>query len=305
MTPPTTLFVFLVIAATLTLVLGLVRPHSRHATKPDVVTLHQRLTECRDQPSVATARHSQPRHPTLRRTRSLRTSIAHAIPESLTRPLLVHAGSPPEWNHARLIGGFLTSGAMAAVIGAALGVAAQTGPAATALVGWVIGMCVPLVRLHQLGVRRRARIERALPDALDLLALTVSAGLGFDAALARVGAGLHGPLAEELRRVRHEITLGTERNRALRDLGDRVDLASIAAFSAAVANADRVGAPLAEVLRTQAHTQRSHHELRVEEKAQRLPVALVFPLVLCILPALFTVVIGPAALSIINGGMLP
>jgi tight adherence protein C len=116
---------------------------------------------------------------------------------------------------------------------------------------------------------------------------------------------MNGPLAEELHHVRHDITLGVERNRALRQLGDRVDLVSVGAFAAAVANADRVGVPIAEVLRGQAQTQRSHHELRVEERAQRLPVALVFPLVLCVLPALLTVVIGPAVLSIMNGGLLP
>ncbi|MEI6374656.1 MAG: type II secretion system F family protein [Actinomycetes bacterium] len=305
MTIPATALVFLVIAATLTLVFGLVRPPWRHSTEPDALTLHQRLTAGRGQPSEAAAPPSRPTHPALRRTRSFRTSIAHAVPESLTRPLLVHAGSPPAWNHARLTAAVLTSSVVATVVGAGLGAAAQIRPETTALVGFVMGFCIPLLRLHHLGVRRRAAIERALPDALDLLALTVSAGLGFDAALARVSAGLRGPLAEELRRVRHEITLGTERNRALRDLGDRVGLTSVAAFAAAIANADRVGTPIADVLRSQAHTQRSHHELRVEEKAQRLPVALVFPLVLCILPALFAVVIGPAALSIINGGMLP
>ena len=163
----------------------------------------------------------------------------------------------------------------------------------------------PLLRQRSRADSRAARIATQLPDVLDLLAVTVSAGLGFDAALARVSSAFEGPLAEELRRVRHEVALGTTRAEALRELSRRTGLPQLRTFAAAIAQADALGAPLAEVLRSQASTQRAIHSLRLEERAQQLPVKLVVPLVLCLLPALFVVVIGPAAVSLLDGSTLP
>ena len=204
-----------------------------------------------------------------------------------------------------------TVGALAAaglVVGLIIGVV-FIGSAAQALaLGLVLAPAAgsaPLLRQRSREASRSARIATQLPDVLDLLAVTVSAGLGFDAALSRVSSAFDGPLAEELRRVRHEVTLGATRAEALKELSRRTGLPQLRAFAAAIAQADALGAPLADVLRAQATTQRSVHSLRLEERAQQLPVKLVVPLVLCLLPALFVVVIGPAAVSLIDGSTLP
>lgn len=149
-------------------------------------------------------------------------------------------------------------------------------------------------------------IRLALPDTLDLLTISVEAGLGFDSALSKVASNTSGPLAEEFFRMLQEIQLGTPRSQAFRNLGERTDVPELNSFIMAMLQADIFGISVGKVLRVQAQEMRTKRRQQAEEIAMKAPVKIVFPLVLCIFPALLVVVLGPAAISIyhaIAGGL--
>ncbi len=169
-----------------------------------------------------------------------------------------------------------------------------------AAAGAVAGFHAPGLYLYQRGYDRSEQVRRALPDALDLLTISVEAGLGFDAAVQQVAQNTEGPLAEELARVLREMQLGQGRAAALRALADRSNVPELRAFVGAMVQADSLGIPIAQVLRVQSSEIRVKRRQRAEEKAQQVPVKMTIPLIFCILPALFIVVLGPAALTIMD-----
>jgi len=154
--------------------------------------------------------------------------------------------------------------------------------------------------LYQAAYNRSDRIRRELPDALDLLSISVEAGLGFDAALSQVARNTQGPLADEFFRVLQEMQIGTGRSDAMRALGERTNVTELRGFVTAMVQADAFGIPIANVLRVQAREMRIKRSQRAEELAQKVPVKILFPLIFCILPALFIVILGPAAITIID-----
>lgn len=145
---------------------------------------------------------------------------------------------------------------------------------------------------------RRVSMQKALPDVLDLLVISVEAGLGFDSALSRVVATVPGPLSEEFFRMLQETRVGVSRREAMRHLMDRTDLDELRSFLLAMIQAEAFGVTIANVLRVQADEMRVKRRQRAQEKAFAAPVKLVFPLVFCIFPSLFIVLLGPAAISI-------
>lgn len=165
------------------------------------------------------------------------------------------------------------------------------------LAGAALGFFAPNLYLYQAGYNRADQIKRTLADAVDLLTISVEAGLGFDAALQQVARNTAGPLAEEFSRVLREMQLGMGRAEALRALGDRSDVDDLKAFVGAMVQADAFGIPVGQVLRVQSSEIRVKRRQYAEEKAQQVPVKIMVPLVLCILPCLFVVVMGPAVLS--------
>lgn len=148
--------------------------------------------------------------------------------------------------------------------------------------------------------RRLEEVRRQLPESLDLLAVSVGAGLGLQAALANVAEHSDGALATEWRRVLGDIRLGSSLVEALTGLATRVDIPEVRHFVASVILAVELGASLAPVLRAQASHARAQRHLRISEKAHTIPVKVLFPLVLCLLPALLLIVLGPPALTIID-----
>jgi tight adherence protein C len=214
---------------------------------------------------------------------------------------LIYAGSPVGWDGARLLAVKWLTGAGLAVATILLlpqiGFGVVRGVVAAPLAAF-IGYYLPEWIVRSRSSTRQEEIRRALPDALDLLSITVQAGLAFDAALERVSREMGGPLGDELFRVVQEMRLGKGRGEALRDLADRTTVDELKAFVMAMVQAEIFGIAISQVLQTQAEEQRIKRRQRAEERAMKLPVKLVFPLILCIFPAMMVVLLGPAAITI-------
>lgn len=161
-----------------------------------------------------------------------------------------------------------------------------------------LGFFTPDLLLVSRAQERQKAIQLELPDTLDQMTISVEAGLGFEAAMARAGQTGTGALADEIVRTLQEMQIGVSRAEAFRNLAERTEVPDLRQFVLAVQQADAYGIPLASVLRTQAGEQRIKRRQRAEERAMKIPVKIVFPLVLCILPTLFIVVIGPAAMRV-------
>ena len=154
-----------------------------------------------------------------------------------------------------------------------------------------------------LGKRVRARqtaILRMIPDSLDLLTISVRAGLGFDAALAKVVEKVKGPLSDEFRRALAEVRVGKQRREALRDIIPRTDVAQLTNFIGAIIQAEQLGVSISKVLQVQSEQMRIERRQRAEEMAAKAPIKMLFPLVGCIFPSLFIVILGPAVILIVQ-----
>lgn len=162
----------------------------------------------------------------------------------------------------------------------------------------VLGFFGPDAWLNRKVDDRKNTMLRALPDTLDMLVISVEAGLGFDAALQRVVESVPGPLSEEFFRMLQETRVGVARRDAMRNLMERTDLDELRSFLLAMMQAEAFGVAIARVLRVQADEMRVKRRQRAQEKAFAAPVKLTFPLVFCIFPALFIVLLGPAAFQI-------
>ena len=145
---------------------------------------------------------------------------------------------------------------------------------------------------------RRERVQADLPDALDLLAVSVEAGLGFDGAVAKLSEHMEGPLAEEFGLTLSEMRIGESRQEALKRMAERVDAPELSAFVRAIIQADQLGTTLGRILRVQAADSRLRRQAAAEERAMKAPIKMLFPTVLFIFPAMFLVILGPAILNI-------
>lgn len=170
------------------------------------------------------------------------------------------------------------------------------------IVGWTalsaIFFFIPDLVLINMASERKKAIQHALPDILDQITISVEAGLGFEAAMARAAKTGEGPLNQELSRALSEIQLGAARHVALRGLVERTHVPELRHFVLAIIQAEAYGLPIAHVLRVQAKELRLKRRQRAEERALKIPVKIVFPLATCILPTLFIVILGPAAIRI-------
>ena len=168
-----------------------------------------------------------------------------------------------------------------------------------ALVSCAVGYFLPDLWLRGKIDARKADIQRKLPDALDLLTVSVEAGLGFDIALSKVVEKLKGPLSEEFGKILHEVRMGKPRRDAMRAMADRVDLPDLSQFIAALVQADKLGVSVTNVLRVQSDQMRMRRRQRAEQQAQKAPLKMSFILVFFCLPALMIVLLGPAIVTVI------
>lgn len=216
------------------------------------------------------------------------------------------AGNPRGWNVDRVMAGKVLGAAVGLLIGLALGLLLAdsfTYRIVWTAVGLLIGFFGPNLYLYQVAYDRSQRLQREMPDAIDLMTISVESGLGFDAAVQQVAMNTVGPLADEFGRMLREMQLGMGRGEALRSLGDRTNVDDIRSFVSAMVQADTFGIPVAQVLRVQSSEMRTKRRQRAEEKAQQVPVKITIPLIFCILPALFVAVMGPAVINILDNFM--
>ncbi len=209
------------------------------------------------------------------------------------------AGIEARWPVERVLAAqFVVVGA-AFVLG--LAVLARSGAAsglASLGVLMFLALIGPLIVLDGKVKRRQDSIRRGLSDALDQITMAVEAGLGFEGAISRAAKAGKGPLAEEFGRVLKEMQIGVSRSEALRHVADRTEVIEMQTFVVSVIQAEEHGLPIAQVLRVQAAEMRVKRKLRAEESAMKLPVKMIFPLGLCIFPALFIVILGPGVIRI-------
>jgi tight adherence protein C len=164
----------------------------------------------------------------------------------------------------------------------------------------ILALLLPDFVLKWAVTNRQAKITAALPDTLDLLTVSVEAGLGFDQALLKIVEKTKGPLTEECIRVLHEIRIGKARRDALREMGKRTGVEDLQTFVAAIIQADQLGVSIGNVLRIQSRQIRQKRRQKAEEKAQKAPVKMLIPMILFIFPSLFILLLGPGVLQLID-----
>lgn len=229
-------------------------------------------------------------------------AFARLLPTSFlgrVKRLLILAGSPLPLSVflvLMLISTLAVPGLYLALVlaaGAGLGTVQILGLIAFLLLGFYI----PYFWLARRVGRRHNEILRTLPNAMDLIVTCVEAGLGLDSAFAKVAQKMPGPFAEELAQMLREIGMGRSRRDALRDVGERTGVPEIITFVNSIIHAETTGSSIGDVLRVQADQMRTRRRQRVEQRAQRIPIWMTFPLVLFLLPSLFIAILGPAAIQ--------
>jgi tight adherence protein C len=214
---------------------------------------------------------------------------------------LVAAGRPMTtqalFTLVAIIGIFLP---LAVIAFAALTASVTTLAIIVALVIAGVGVLLTFLWLRRRVRNRRLAIWRSLPDAFDLITVSVEAGLGLDAALRHVSEKLKGPLSDEISQMLREVGMGRPRREALEDLAERVGVEELTIFVNSVIQAEQLGTSLSRVLRAQGATIRTRRRQRAEEMARRAPVKMVFPLVFFIMPTFFIVTLGPIVVSLVS-----
>ena len=241
--------------------------------------------------------------PLLARAQGLGRRLTPADANERIHQKLELAGNPEGWTADRVSAGkvvcFFAALAISLIISLAVGM-----PLLPTL-GFVVGSSVagymaPNFYLYQRAYDRAAVMQKALPDAIDLLTISVESGLGFDSAVSQVARNTEGPLAEEFARMLKEMQIGRGRSEALRSMADRTNLPDLRGFVGAMVQADAFGIPVGQVLRVQSSEIRVKKRQWAEEQAQKVPVKILIPLIFCILPCLFIAVLGPAGITIMD-----
>ncbi|MPM46287.1 hypothetical protein SDC9_92985 [bioreactor metagenome] len=168
------------------------------------------------------------------------------------------------------------------------------------LLTFTIGLFLPYVLLEQMIAKRKIALQQELPDVLDLLTVSVEAGLGFDGALVKLSEKMKGQMVDEFTHMLQEIRIGVSRKDALRALADRCNVQDISLFTGALIQADQLGVSISKVLRIQSLDMREKRKQRAEEQGMKAPIKMLFPLVFFIFPALLIVLLGPAVIQMIE-----
>lgn len=297
-----TLLLVLVIAAAALVVMGM---RSSRA----MVNIEERLSQYSDQPmSMEDIELSMPFSERvlapffLKLARSASRLTPRSNVETLRQKLL-EAGSPSKIGPSEFLGLRIVVGGMAG--GAFFLIFVLTGASLTQLLLFPviiagIGYMIPGIWLSRKIKDRQKEIQLSLPDAIDLLTISVEAGLGFDPALQRVAEKWDNELTREFQRMLSEIRMGKSRRESLREMANRINVDDLNVFIASVIQADQLGVSIAQVLRVQSKQMRLRRRQRAEEKAHKAPIKMLFPMILLIFPAMYVVILGPAIPQIMN-----
>lgn len=254
---------------------------------------------------LANTTHGLPTAAAARHTRRTTGELVRkwAPPKAMHRldRLLALAGRPPAWTMERVVLTKLLLPVAAASAGL-LFITAGSSPGRIIFVAVVTAVTffVPDLLLLSKGQERQKKIGLELPDTLDQMTIAVEAGLGFEAAMMRAAKNGTGPLAAELARTLQDMQFGQGRREAYLALSERTTVKDLRRFLRAVVQADAYGIAIADVLRTQAAEMRLKRRQHAEEHAMKIPVKVIFPLMLCILPAMLIVLLGPAVLDVVK-----
>ena len=218
-----------------------------------------------------------------------------------TSRLIVLAGNPPGLKAERVVAFKVVFAIVGLVCGMAISSVLPL-PGSVKLAAIVLfalmGYTIPSAAVSAKASKRQKEIRKNLSDTMDLLTISVEAGLGFDAALAQVVRNVEGPLSQEIARTLQEMQIGVPRMEALRNLSDRTDVEELDGFVLSMIQADKYGVGVANVLRGQSKELRQKRRQRAEETAQKVPLKLLFPTIFMVLPALFIVILGPGAIKV-------
>jgi len=218
--------------------------------------------------------------------------------ERFTR-LLDLAGNPGTWTPEKIMGAKGAALLIGALVGFVLGGFGFRG-LMWAAIGATVLFFLPDMLIYNTGQKRQQELQRGLADSLDMLTVCVQAGQGFDSALMQVAKSTTGPISGEFARILSEIQIGKSRGDAFSSLGARTTVPEAKNFVSALVQADRLGLPIANVLKEQSIQMRLVRRQRAEEMAQKVPVKILFPMLLFIFPALFIVIIGPGAIRMMD-----
>ncbi|WP_255768024.1 type II secretion system F family protein [Pseudarthrobacter sulfonivorans] len=235
-----------------------------------------------------------------------RPSLLESVGRRLTPPsyvafldrLLALAGRPPSMPLGKVMGSKLALGLAGASLG--LYMTAVGGTPIMKLAGLFLlflGYFIPDLLLYSKGMERQKAMQLELANTLDQMLISVEAGLGFEGAMARAGENGKGPLAEELVRTLQDMQVGRSRRESYQALAERTNIPELRSFVQAVVQADTYGIAISRVLRIQAKVMRVKRRQRAEEKAMKLPVMILFPLLFFIFPVLFIAILGPAVIN--------
>jgi tight adherence protein C len=287
--------------------LGLVVDMALSSRRRYVSVLRTHVGDTAD--SIANLRNEQLRRSALER---LVLPFAGKVISSITRltpldlygrvnRLIVLAGNPPAFTAERIVAFKIVFGIAGLVVGLML---AQLLPFTGFLKVGVValltltGYTIPSAAIAARASKRQKEIRKALSDTMDLLTISVEAGLGFDAALGQVVRNVPGPLSDEISRMLQEMQIGVSRTEALRHLTERTEVPELDGFVLSMIQADKYGVGIAKVLRSQSQELRQKRRQRAEETAQKVPLKLLFPTIFMLLPALFIVILGPGVIKI-------
>lgn len=239
--------------------------------------------------------------------RRLRSDLStNGLFARLTAPTLVRriernivlAGRPDGWTLQKVIV-MKPAGAMVGLLFAVLIVSKSSSLLVllVALGSVALGYFVPDLLIYNRGVKRQEEMQKNLPDLLDQIVISIEAGVGFEQALTKVAEGGEGPLVEEIVRLLQDISLGMSRREAYNALADRTTVDELRGFAKSIVQAEEYGISVASVVRSQAKEMRLSRRMRAEARAQQVPVKILIPLMLCILPVLFVIVLGPSVVA--------
>ena len=214
---------------------------------------------------------------------------------------LALAGNPTRWDVERVVAFKIVGAVAAVVLGGLTWLSGDASPVRVVVISVLfalIAFIAPDVILGGMATRRREEIRKALPDTMDLLTISVEAGIGFDGALTQVVQKVPGELSAEIARMLQEIQLGESRVESFKNLASRTKVEELDSFVLAMIQADVFGVSVSKVLRAKAGELRTRRRQRAERRAMQVPVKILFPTIFCVLPALLIVILGPAVIRI-------